>query len=189
MSETSNESFYELMKPCLDEYGQLGARCRRILECLKHYDQGKRKEFWTAYILNLMSETDKERCGRLIPGTESFQRYHEYMMGELHKAFDAKHGEDMGYMHFKDEGVNTFITVDKARRGRVLMNNPEGREVIVRLADGTGRYTAEFCVYVSDFQFDMKEDAIRVEVLGDVDVFEVFFEYYPFFLPLTEEST
>ena len=98
------------------------------------------------------------------------------MMDELHKAFDARHGEDMGYMHFKDEGVNTFITVNPSSRGRVLMNNPEGKEVIVRLADGTGKYTAEFCTYVSDFRFDMKENAIRVEVLGDIDVFEVFFE-------------
>ena len=173
---TSNEGLYELMKPCLDEYGNLGTRCRRVLECLKHYDQGNRREFWLTYILNMMSEEDKERCKRLIPGTESFQRYHDYMMDELHKAFDARHGEDMGYMHFKDEGVNTFIAVNQSSRGRVLMNNPEGREVIVRLADGTGKYTAEFCAYVSDFQFDMKGNAIRVEVLGDVDVFEVFFE-------------
>ena len=176
VSGTSNEDLYELMKPCLDEYGDLGARCCRILECLKHYDHGNRKEFWNAYILNLMSQADKERCERLIPGTESFQRYHDYMMDELHKAFDARHGEDMGYMHFKDEGVNTFITVNPSSRGRVLMDNPEGREVIVRLADGTGKYTAEFCAYVSDFRFDMKGDAIRVEVLGDIDVFEVFFE-------------
>ena len=175
MASPSDNRMHSEMKQVTDEFGKLAVRCRKVLGCLKYYTEGDVSSFWETYVSNLTTDEDLASCADLLPGTESLQRYYEYMMDELHKSIDRKYTEK-DYRHFKDDGMDTFIDSDGAEVCRIFMNNPEGQEVIIRLADGTGRYTAEFCTCSSDFEFDMKEDAMRVEVLGGLEVFEIMFE-------------
>lgn len=175
MSSTSNKALYEDLKPYLDEFGKLGARCRRIIECMNFYDKGDIPGFWSTYAANLMSDEDRKSYLAHPSGTTGLQPYYERMMTELAEAFDAAYKDKVGYTYAAGDGIGTYTAPEEASLCHLILDNPERREVIVRLSDENGRYTAEFCIDTSYFEFEMKEDAVKVEVIGDVDVFETVF--------------
>lgn len=175
MAATSSKDLYEDLKPYLDEFGKLGARCRRILECIGFYNKGDIPGFWSTYAANLMSDDDRRAYMDRPSGTAVLQPYYERMMKELADAFDQAYKGKVGYTLIPGDGIQTYIAPDEASICHLILDNPEEREVIVRLSDAAGRYTAEFCIETSYFEFEMKEDAVKVEVIGDVDVFEAVF--------------
>ena len=175
MARTSNKALYDEMKPWLEEFGKLGTRCRKVLECISFYAAGDAPGFWATYASNIMSEADQASFDKYPSGTEHLQSFYKGMMEELAGAFGAGDDTRVGYRHMKGKGMDTYIAPSGTTLCHLIMNNPEGREVIVRLSDESGRYTAEFCVYESYFKFDMKGDAVKVEVIGDVPVFETVF--------------
>ena len=58
VSVTSNKALYREMKPWLEEFGKLGTRCRKVLECISLYSAGDIPGFWSTYASNLMSEAE-----------------------------------------------------------------------------------------------------------------------------------
>ena len=96
-------------------------------------------------------------------------------MDTLADAFDMDDEARVEYTHVEVDGVDTYIAPDGTSLCHLIMNNPDGREVIVRLSDKSGKYTAEFLVRSSYFRFDMKGNAVKVEVIGDVPVFDTVF--------------
>ena len=175
MSSTSNKALYEDLRQYLDEFAKLGTRCRRIIECVEYYNMGDIPGFWSTYAENLMSDEDMNAYLEHPSGTARLQPYYERMMKELAEAFDAAYKGKVAYTYLDGEGIDTYIAPDEASFCHLILDNPEGHEVILRLSDAKGRYTAEFCIDTSYFEFEMKEDAIKVEVIGDVDVFEAVF--------------
>lgn len=175
MSSTSNKALYEDLRQYLDEFAKLGTRCRRIIECVEYYNTGDIPGFWSTYAENLMSDEDMNAYLEHPSGTARLQPYYERMMKELAEAFDAAYKGKVAYTYLDGEGIDTYIAPDEASFCHLILDNPEGHEVILRLSDAKGRYTAEFCIDTSYFEFEMKEDAIKVEVIGDVDVFEAVF--------------
>lgn len=175
MAVTSNKALYDELKPWLEEFGKLGSRCRKVLECISLYAEGDIPGFWATYASNLMSEADLASYNEYPSGIEYLQPFYNRMMEELAGAFGADNDARVGYKHMKGDGVDTYIAPSGTSLCHLIMNNPEGKEVIVRLSDKSGRYTAEFCVYDSYLKFDMKGDAVKVEVIGDVPVFETVF--------------
>lgn len=73
------------------------------------------------------------------------------------------------------DGMKTFEIPSDALRCCLLMNDLRGREVIVRLAAADGTYIAEFPVTTSYFEFNIKDKAVKVEVLGNAEIFEAIF--------------
>lgn len=175
MSESSNAALYADLEPWLDEFTKLGARCRRILDCIRHFEEGDIPAFWSTYAANLMSVKDVESFRAHPSGTSRLHPYYEKMMTELAEAADLADKGRLGYEHFSQEDMEVYIAPDEAVLCHLILNNPEGREVIVRLSDAAGRYTAEFSVETSYFQFEMKDEAVKVEIMGDVDIFETVF--------------
>lgn len=175
MASASNQALYADLQMSLEEFEKLGTRCRRILECISYYNAGDVPGFWATYAANLMSDKDIQAYRANPSGTAVLQPYYERMMKELAEAFDQAYKGKVGYTHIPGEGIQTYIAPDEASVCHLVLDNPEGREVIVRLSDVNGRYTAEFCIEESYFEFEMKEDAVKVEVLGDVRVFETVF--------------
>ena len=175
MSSTSNKALYEDLRQYLDEFSKLGTLCRRIIECVEYYNMGDIPGFWSTYAENLMSDEDMNAYLEHPSGTARLQPYYERMMKELAEAFDAAYKGKVAYTYLDGEGIDTYIAPDEASFCHLILDNPEGHEVILRLSDAKGRYTAEFCIDTSYFEFEMKEDAIKVEVIGDVDVFEAVF--------------
>lgn len=175
MSASSNKALYDDLKPWAEETGRLGSRCRRILECIDHYHKGDIPAFWSTYAANLMSDDDRKAYSAHPSGTVRLQPYYERMMKVLAEAFEQAYKDAVGYTHIPGEGLQTYIAPDEASLCHLILDNPQKREVIVRLSDAKGRYTAEFCIETSYFEFEMKEDAVKVEVIGDVPVFETVF--------------
>jgi len=175
MSSSSDKALYEDLKPWIVECGKLGTRCRRILECITHYRNGDIPAFWSAYASNLMSDDDRKAYQAHPSGTARLQPYYERMMEVLAEAFGQAYKDAVGYTLIPGEGIQTYIAPEEASFCHLILDNPQKREIIVRLSDKKGRYTAEFCIETSYFEFEMKEDAVKVEVIGDVPVFETVF--------------
>ncbi len=175
MSLTSNKALYKDLRKHLDEFGKLGTRCRRIIECVDFYKKGDIPGFWSTYAENLMSDEDRASYLAHPSGTARLQPYYEKMMKELAEAFDDAYKDKVGYTYIAGDDVDTYIAPLEASSCHLIMDNPEKHEVIVRLADDKGRYTAEFCIDSSYFEFEMKEDAVKVEVIGNISVLEAVF--------------
>jgi len=175
MSKAADKALYNEMKPWLEEFGKLGTRCRKVLECMSSYAAGDIPGFWSIYASNLMSEAERASYNEYPSGTGTLQPYYEKMMDELADAFDMDNESRVSHRHIAGDGIDTYIAPSGTSVCHLILNNPDGREVIVRLSDEAGRYTAEFCINESYFRFDMKGNAVKVEVLGDVPVFETIF--------------
>ena len=174
-AKASDQLLYADLKSRLEEFGKLGARCRRILECIDFHNTGDIPGFWATYAANLMSDKDREAYRAAPSGKGKLFPYYERMMKELADAFNQAYKGMVEYTFIPGDGVQTYIAPDEASKCHLILDNPEGREVIVRLSDSRGKYTAEFCIYSSYFEFEMKEDAVKVEVIGDAGVFETVF--------------
>ena len=175
VSKSANKALYNEMRPWLEEFGKLGTRCRKVLECMSSYAAGDIPGFWSIYASNLMSEAERASYNEYPSGTGTLQPYYEKMMDELADAFDMDNESRVSHRHIAGDGMDTYIAPSGTSVCHLILNNPDGREVIVRLSDEAGRYTAEFCINESYFRFDMKGNAVKVEVLGDVPVFETVF--------------
>lgn len=75
----------------------------------------------------------------------------------------------------KVKGMKIFDVPVGATAARLLMNDLGGKEIIVRLVAADGTYVAEFPVTTSYFDFEIKDNAAKVEVIGDVEIFETVF--------------
>ena len=175
VSLTSNKELYREMKPWLEEFGKLGTRCRKVLECISLYSSGDIPGFWSTYASNLMSEAEIASYRECPSGEEMLQPFYERMMDRLDDVFDIDGGSRVRYEYIAGEGMHTYIAPAGTSACHLIMNNPDKTEVIVRLSDVSGHYTAEFCIKDSYFRFDMKGNAVKVEVIGDVPVFETVF--------------
>ena len=96
-------------------------------------------------------------------------------MKQLAEAFDEAYKGKVEYKYIPGKDIQTYIAPEEASLCHLILDNPEKREVIVRLSDKRGKYTAEFCIDSSYFEFEMKDDAVNVEIIGDVKVFETVF--------------
>lgn len=163
------------LEPYLTEFGKLGMRCRKVLECLELYRKGDVSGFWATYASNLMNEEARTEYEAHPSGTLKLQPFYERMMASLADLIDEKYKDSIEYEHFVNDGINVYLAPDDASYCHLVLNNPEGREAVVRLSDSYGRYVAEFCIETSYFEFELKSEAVKVEVIGDVDIFEIIF--------------
>ena len=172
---SSNKALYQDLKPWLTEFGKLGARLRRILECVDYYKKGDVPGFWSTYASDLMSDDERELYKAHPSGQARLYPYFDRMMKQLAEAFDEAYKGKVEYKYIPGKDIQTYIAPDEASLCHLILDNPEKREVIVRLSDKKGKFTAEFCIDSSYFEFEMKDDAVNVEVIGDVKVFETVF--------------
>lgn len=317
MESCRNQLLLEELRPWLVEFGKLGTRGRKALECLKIFQSGDMEGFWNAYTSNLMTEDEKAAYNAHKSGTLKLQPFYENIMDEMAAAFYRKvsgkvpfwpqaigtyptlgttqsklmfdydeatffnsgdgqkegHwiGADLGsvrpvsevrllqgktsendndyfdhavleasedgrewislmewngqeyelswtgepvdaryvrmrrlpspktswtvlrsflvnpvpedrfaldenpFTSVKVEGSMTIDIPAGASGCSLLMNDLGGAEIIVRLADHAGKYVAEFPVTTSYFELAVKDNAVRMEILGDVELFETIF--------------
>ena len=175
IESASDQAFYEDLKPWIVEFGKLGTRCRKVLECIRYFNEGDIPGFWSTYASNLMSDDDRKSFEAHPSGTARLQPYYERMMKELADAFDASYKDQVEYTLIPGDGIQTYLAPDEASVCHLVLDNPRRRDVIVRLSDAKGMFTAEFCIKDSYLEFEMKGDAVKVEVIGDVPIFETVF--------------
>jgi len=175
LSAGENKALYKDLEPWLVQFTLLGERCRRILDCVAFYRNGDTQGFWTTYAANLMSDEERTAYQAFPSGEKKLQPFYERMMTELFDAYKSKHKDSVGYTRKSVDGVEVFLAPEEASRCHLVLNNPQGREAIARLADTSGRYVAEFCFSSSYLEFELKDNAVRVEVLGGNEILEIVF--------------
>ena len=172
---TPDNMIYEDLKPWLEEFGKLGKRCRMLLESMDLFNKEDIPGFWVRYANNLMSERDMNIYMAHPSGTERLQPYYEKMVADLVDAFYHTHKDKVEYEHIPGEGIDTYLAPQEAAYCHLILDNPQEKEVIVRLSDSEDKYTAEFCIETSYLEFELKGDAVKVEVIGNVDILETVF--------------
>lgn len=87
MEAMENKALLEELRPWLVEFGKLGERCLKVLDCYELYRKGDYEGFWNSYVDNLMTEEevaafDAHRCG-----TMKLQPFYERMMDAMAAAY------------------------------------------------------------------------------------------------------
>lgn len=165
MTATGNTALYYDIRPWVEEMGKLGTRGRRVLECLVHYQNGDKAAFWTGYAENLMTEVQRDMYARYPVGNARLQPFIDTMMSELFVAFTQKYNDKADFTRLDIDGMDVFIAMDPVAGCHFIMDDPGSKDVIVRLADASDRYVAEFCIDSPYFDFELKENAVRAEIL------------------------
>ena len=87
MEQMKNKALLEELRPWLVEFGKLGTRGRKAIECLELYLRGEYEAFWNAYVDNLMTEKDIEEFDAHRVGTLKLHPFYERMMDDLAAAY------------------------------------------------------------------------------------------------------
>ncbi|MBE6232942.1 MAG: hypothetical protein E7118_00530 [Bacteroidales bacterium] len=182
LESCASKELIEELKPWLAEFGKLGTRCRKALECLAYYMEGDLSGFWISYIGNIMSEQDKESYRKYKSGSVRLQPFYEELMDQLAAAFSEKMtgGKAMGNLDFLSstfsEGRVEYKIPKQAAYCRLLTGPlPEGGNVFLRQLASDGSLVAEFVVKAPYTSMEIKNGAVKVDVLGKVEIFETIF--------------
>lgn len=105
MERCSNRILLEELRPWLVEFGKLGTRGRKALECLKLFREGDRKAFWAAYTDNLMTNAERQDYNAHKSGTMKLQPFYENIMDEMAAAF---YQDLSGKVPFWPKAVGTY---------------------------------------------------------------------------------
>ena len=176
----------EALRPWLKEFGSLGARGKKVLECIDDYHGDDIGKFWVSYVESRMTE-EEQLSYRCFPvGTEKLYPFIEDSMESMLQGF-AEHlsiGKSGGT---RDSDLHTYVSSNgkiefkipayantcKLLTGRL----PEDKMVLFRQIGTDGRLIAEFVVKSPYTEFDLKEGSVKVDVLGEVDIYETIFVY------------
>ena len=87
MKAMKNRALYKELRPWLVEFGKLGTRCRKAIECLELYRVADYEAFWNAYVDNLMTEDDIADYDAHRCGTMKLQPFYERLMDDMAAAY------------------------------------------------------------------------------------------------------
>ena len=170
----------DALKPWLTEFGRLGARGRRTIECLDHYKKGELAAFWVAYVGNQMSEEDRISYEMHPVGMQKLHPFCMSMMKELAEDFSRQLDGDVRLnnmaMVTSSSGRAEFRLPDEVDICRLLTGVlPEDEIVFFRQFGKDGNLIAEFIIKSTYSEFPIKEGAVVADVLGNVDIYESIF--------------
>lgn len=195
MEKCASKELLVELKPWLTEFGKLGKRGIKVLECLQHYIDGDLGSFWIAYIDNLMSEGDVEAYNAHKSGSVKLQPFYESITSDLIDAFTRKMTGDGGIVRAGKASADVSAALDadfatsihvngravftipaKASHCHVLTGPlPSDGMVFLRQLASDGSLVAEFVVGSPYMSMELKKGAVKVDILGNVDVFETIF--------------
>ena len=197
MEKCASKELLVELKPWLTEFGKLGKRGIKVLECLQHYIDGDLGSFWIAYIGNLMSAEDIAAYAAYKSGTLKMQPFYETMTEDLINAFTKRMTGEGSVVSPSRSPADVFSAVDsdfstsihvegravlaipaKATHCHLLTGPlPSDRSVFLRQIASDGSLVAEFVVRSPYMSMELKKGAVKVDILGNVDVFETIFVY------------
>ena len=195
MEKCASKELLVELKPWLTEFGKLGKRGIKVLECLQHYVEGDLGRFWISYIDNLMSEEDIASYMSHKSGSVKLQPFYETMTSELIAAFTGRMTGEGGTVRASRVSADVFAAVDAdfatsmRVAGRAVFTIPANAShchvltgelpadgiVFLRQLALDGSLVAEFVVRSPYMSMELKKGAVKVDILGNVDVFETIF--------------
>ncbi len=190
-SATVNE-----LKPWLEEFGRLGTRGKRVLECMEYYAKGDIGSFWVNYLKTIMTQDQKESYSACPVGATKLHPFCMTSVSDMLSGFSAMlTGESQLHnlastlysapgaaldsdfsTSVNSAGYADFVIPAHANTCHLLTGPlPEGERIIFRQFGTDGSLLAEFVVKSPFTTFDLKNGAVKVDVLGDVDIYETIF--------------
>ena len=119
MAGCSNELLSRELAPWLEEFGKLGTRGRRALECLDVFRAGDNDKFWNSYVANLMSDEDVAAYNAHRIGTLKLQPFYENIMNDMAASFYAAIS---GKVAFNPQALGSYKTLGSTR-SRLMFDN------------------------------------------------------------------
>ena len=179
LESAAGSSIIDALRPWLVEFGRLGTRGKRVLECIEQYNGNDISAFWISFIENRMTEEEilSYRCYPV--GSAKLQPFCENAMQGMLDSFVARMDVDSDFRSSVPSGGHVeFKIPSSVNTCRLLIGRlPESQTVIFRQLSAKGTLLAEFIVKSPFMEFDLKEGAVKVDVLGDVDIYETIFVY------------
>ena len=87
MEAMQNKALLEELRPWLVEFGKLGERCLKALDCYELYRKGDYEGFWNLYVDNLMTEEEVAAFDAHRIGTMKLHPFYERMMDDMASAY------------------------------------------------------------------------------------------------------
>ena len=87
MEAMQNKALLEELRPWLVEFGKLGERCLKALDCYELYRKGDYEGFWNLYVDNLMTEAEVAAFDAHRIGTMKLHPFYERMMDDMASAY------------------------------------------------------------------------------------------------------
>lgn len=194
----ADSQIIDALRPWLVEFGRLGTRGKRVLKCMEYYKTGNIGEFWLAYISSQVSSKEiaeyrahpvgenklhpfciesmaamKEGFASMLTGKTALHNLASTLYATPNFALDSDFTTSAatgGYMEFAiPASANTCHLLTGSLK--------EGEQIIFRQLGTDGRLLAEFVVKSPFTTFDIKEGAVKVDVMGNVNIYETIFVY------------
>jgi hypothetical protein len=186
LESVAGADIVEALRPWLKEFGRLGARGQKVLDCIADFYGNDIGKFWVSYVESRMTEEELLAYRCFPVGTEKLYPFIKRSMESMVEAFAerlTKGGSDGRIpidLHtcVRSEGKIEFKIPAYANTCRLLTGRlSDDRQVLFRQLGADGRLVAEFVVKSPYTEFDLKEGAVKVDVLGEVDIYETIFVY------------
>lgn len=198
ISSRVGSDFIEALRPWFVEFGRLGTRGKKVLRCMECFTRGNIRDFWTIYISAMMTpqqEVDyqahpvganklhpfccaamedlKEAFTRMLTGGAGFQNLASTLSDRSNAALDSDFATSVD-----SEGHIEFAIPAHANTCHLLTGPlPEGKRLFFRQLRTDGSLAAEFILDSPSTTFDIKNGAVKVDIIGDVDIYECIFVY------------
>lgn len=118
MEKCKNKALLAELNPWLTEFGKLGNRGIKALELIKIYETGNSKDFWSAYVNNLMTSKDKNDYMEHKSGTMKLQPFYESTMNDLAATFYNKLTGKAANIH---KAIGTYNNLKI--QGKLMLDN------------------------------------------------------------------
>ena len=183
LENAAGSAIMEALAPWLREFGRLGTRGKNVIDCISYFKNDQVDMFWISYIENMMSPEDRISYSCYPVGENRLQPFCEDIMKEMIDSFSLQltGGASMALdftTYTSSSGQMEYNIPANANTCRLLTGRlPENGEVLFRQLNTKGELVAEFVVRSPYTEFDLKEGSIKVDVLGEVDIYETIFVY------------
>ena len=198
MRKCTGSEIVDALEPWLVEFGRLGTRGKKVLKCMEYYKSGNLGDFWKTYLSTVMTEEEIISYESHPVGENKLHPFCNQAMDAMKKGFTsmltgdtvlhnlastlyAQSGKalDSDFATFvSTRGHMEFAIPAQANTCHLLTGQlPEDRRIIFRQLKTDGSLAAEYVLRSSYSTFDIKDGAVMVDILGDVDVYENIFVY------------
>ena len=201
IGQNTGSEIMNALQPWLIQLGRLGSLGKRVLQCMGYYVKGNLKDFWLTY-LKAVPTTEQMiayECypvgsGKLHPfcitALEDMRRGFTQMLtgqsalknlaSELSSKPNAALDSDFA-TSVSSHGHIQFAIPALANSCHLLTGSlPQGKNVFFRQLATDGSLVAEFKLNSSCTTFDIKTGAVKVDVVGDAEIYECIFVNLPY---------
>lgn len=201
IGEHADSEVITALQPWLTEFGRLGTRGKKVLQCMEHYVAGNLRDFWLTYVdavptrEQLISyefypvgagklhpfcmqslESMREGFTSVLTGKKGLDNLAATLYTPRNAALDfdfTTSVETGGYMDFAiPAAANTCHLLTAGLT--------PGKRVFFRQLATDGSLVAEFILDSAYTSFDIKRGAVKVDVVGDAEIYECIFVNLPY---------